>query len=263
LLLGYERLVCNICFSLDVNKSLFFMRKTIALMWSWPFLILARPQQRSMATMTRTISFEPVGANQLLYQRHLLNESVPLVVVTGPAGTGKTMLACHAMMNQLSLGRTEKLIVTRPYVSVDNEQIGFLPGNILQKMQPWTHPVFDQFHHCSSPTQVASFLKQGTIETVPLGFMRGRTFHNTWILADEMQNSSPAQMLMLLTRLGQHSKLIVTGDLAQSDVPGLNGLQDLLQRLGSYPYDDAALVTLGTEDIQRSRIVSRLLDLYP
>ena len=250
---------------MGLNPSFLFLFRCVSmnhLLFLLPMVCLAaRTQQKTLAVIKKT--FEPIGANQLLYHEYLMNHSVPLVVVTGPAGSGKTMLACEAMMNQLSLGRTDKLIVTRPYVSVDNEQIGFLPGNILQKMQPWTHPVFDQFQHCSSPAQVASYLKMGTIETVPLGFMRGRTFHRTWILADEMQNSSPAQMLMLLTRIGQNSKLIITGDLAQSDVPGLNGLQDLLQRLNSYPYDDTKVVNLGYEDIQRSRLVSHLLEMYP
>jgi len=205
----------------------------------------------------------PIGANQKRYYDLLANVSVPLVVATGPAGCGKTLLACDSFAKSYMGGKMSKLVLTRPYVAVDGEELGYLPGGIQQKMEPWTRPVFDIFSQYFSSVELKKLLQMGVIEVVPLGFMRGRSFHRCMILADEMQNSSPSQMLMLLTRLGADSKMVVTGDLGQSDlkVDG-NGLADLMGRLGRYPYSDISHVALDSGDVQRSVVVSRILQLY-
>jgi phosphate starvation-inducible PhoH-like protein len=131
-------------------------------------------------------------------------------------------------------------------------------------MEPWTHPVFDLFGSVLTKGRLQNMLKDGVVEVVPLGFMRGRTFDRTWVLADEMQNSSPTQMLMLLTRLGLSSKMVLTGDLAQSDRASseLNGLEDLVDRLASYPHGDIVHVGLNASDVQRSPVVRHVLELY-
>ena len=202
----------------------------------------------------------PVGTQQELYVNLLHNKSVPILVTTGPAGSGKTLLACDHFARGFMAGNISRLVLTRPYVAVDGEELGFLPGNIQKKMEPWTNPVFDVLSLYFSQTQIDSMIKQKTIDIVPLGFMRGRTFHTTMVLADEMQNASPSQMLMLMTRLGRESKLVITGDVAQSDLTtGTNGLIDLVHRLHTYPHDDIQHIEFTTKDIQRSLVVARIL----
>jgi len=206
----------------------------------------------------------PVGVNQDFYAAALRNASVPIVVVTGPAGSGKTLLACDLFAQRYAAGNLTRLVLTRPYVPVDGESLGFLPGSVHKKMEPWTHPLFDILQMYFSKVQLDSMMKSGVIDVVPLGFMRGRTFHHTLVIADEMQNASPSQMLMLLTRMGRESKLVITGDLAQSDLPVVapgakNGLQDLVTRLASYPFDDICHVGLTANDVQRSLVVARIL----
>jgi phosphate starvation-inducible PhoH-like protein len=216
----------------------------------------------SLAIHSTTFS-RPIGINQNNYYSKLSNSSISIVLATGPAGCGKTMLACNSMIEALGRKEVDKLIITRPHVSVDGEEIGFLPGSISQKMEPWTHPVFDLFSSYLSKTRLQTMLKEGIIEVVPLGFMRGRTFDRSWVLADEMQNSSPIQMKMLLTRLGKGSKMTITGDLDQSDrTIEENGLSHFIDLLEEYPYDDISHIVLDSSDVQRSLVVSRILSLY-
>ena len=174
----------------------------------------------------------------------LLESALPLVVAIGPAGTGKTFLPSRIAASKLRTGSLKKLIVTRPAVTVD-EKHGFLHGTIEKKMKPWTQPVMD--HLDFDPKK---------IEVCPLAFMRGRTFDHSWIIADEMQNSTPAQMKMALTRIGVGSKMIVTGDLSQIDVPE-SGLVDLLKRM-----DRKYLIEFTEEDVLRSDIVKEILGWY-
>ena len=139
-----------------------------------------------------------------------------IVLGMGPAGTGKTFIACHTAVEQLKSTKIEKIIITRPIVSVE-ENMGFLPGSINEKMDPFTRPIFDVLSSSYDKKEIQLLIKKNIIEISPLGFMRGRTFDNAFIIADEMQNSSPNQMKMLLTRIGENSKLVITGDLEQSD----------------------------------------------
>lgn len=186
----------------------------------------------------------------------LLQSSVPIVIGTGPAGTGKTLLACHAGAKALIKGQVARLILTRPAVSVD-EQHGFLPGTLEKKMEPWTRPMFDCLHKYISPKDVKNY-----VEICPLAYMRGRTFENAWIIGDEMQNSTPAQMKMLLTRLGEGSKMVVTGDVQQHD-RGFeeNGLSDLTRRVFTVS-DYIHHVEFTDEDIVRHPAIREILSMY-
>ena len=186
----------------------------------------------------------------------LLQSSVPIVIGTGPAGTGKTLLACHAGAKALIKGQVARLILTRPAVSVD-EQHGFLPGTLEKKMEPWTRPMFDCLGKYISPKEIKNY-----VEICPLAYMRGRTFENAWIIGDEMQNSTPSQMKMLLTRLGEGSKMVVTGDVQQHD-RGFeeNGLSDLTRRVFTVS-DYIHHVEFTDEDVVRHPAIREILSMY-
>ena len=210
--------------------------------------------------------------NQRKYVQSIRNMKIPLVVAVGPAGSGKTMLACMEAISMLKSGKIKKIILTRPLIPVEDEEIGFLPGTMNSKMDPWTRPMFDIFREVYSTNELNLMVKNGVLEIAPLAFMRGRTFHHAFVLADEMQNSSPGQMLMLTTRLGQKSKMIITGDLKQSDrslnMPHeLNGLSDFLQNFYLMPPRSThesliSVIQMNHTDILRSPFVSYVLQLY-
>jgi phosphate starvation-inducible PhoH-like protein len=205
-------------------------------------------------------AFSPRNVAQRKYI-DLLYSSMPVIVGTGPAGTGKTLLACHAGSKALANRQVERLILTRPAVSVD-EQHGFLPGNLEKKMEPWTRPMFDALHRYMSPKQVKQMIEDHRIEICPLAYMRGRTFDNAWIIGDEMQNSTPSQMKMFLTRVGMGSKMVVAGDVDQHE-RGFenNGLIDLISRI-----EDGSMnirhMNFTNEDIVRSEVVKEILRMY-
>lgn len=192
------------------------------------------------------------------YQKALHDTGTTLVIATGPAGTGKTMLACTQGMNGLADGMYERMILTRPLVPVGGEDIGFLPGDMHDKMTPWVSHMVDYVDRFD-----LKFI-QSKIDVVPFSYMRGETWENKWIIADEMQNSTPIQMKTLLTRIGNNSKLVITGDLSQSDLPDahLNGLRDLLNRLESDSSDFHEHLEFVEDDIQRSAFVKSILRLY-
>ena len=191
------------------------------------------------------------------------NRNVSVVFGVGPAGSGKTLFACSSAIQELKQGYVDRIIITRPIVSVD-EELGFLPGSIEQKMNPWTRPIFDIFSEFVSLSEIKQMVDNGVIEISPLAFMRGRTFKRSFIIADEMQNSSPKQMKMLLTRLGDDSRMVVTGDLKQSDRSNDNGLYDFIHRLQMFgtTYSSIQYVELNDTDIQRSPVVSDILKIY-
>ena len=191
----------------------------------------------------------------------LLQNHVPIVVGTGPAGTGKTLLACHAASRALAARQVERLILTRPAVSVD-EQHGHLPGSLEQKMAPWTRPMFDALYRWYPPKKVREMMYDQKIEICPLAYMRGRTFDNAWIIGDEMQNSTPSQMKMFLTRIGEGSKMAVIGDPDQHD-RGFdhNGLIDLLEKLPA-PTDNIQHVEFTENDVLRSEVIKEILRMY-
>jgi phosphate starvation-inducible PhoH-like protein len=207
--------------------------------------------------------YSPRGKNQKKYVEYLEDPSVSILLSTGPAGTGKTLFACNTAVNEMKSGNIQKIILTRPVVSVE-EEIGFLPGSLVAKMDPWTRPIFDILSEFYQKKEIDFMLASGVIEISPLAFMRGRTFKKAFIIADEMQNSSPNQMLMLTTRIGEGSKMVITGDLKQSDRMVDNGLFDLMNKLKVFPdkTETIRLVEMENEDILRSATVSKILDIY-
>lgn len=224
--------------------------------------------------------YQPKTENQKKYVKYLTEKKTNVVFAIGPAGTGKTLLACNQAIQDLKEGTINKIIITRPVVPVE-EEIGFLPGNINKKMDPWMRPIFDIFLEFYSQRDIDTMMQNGVIEISPLGYMRGRTFKKAFIIADEMQNSSPNQMMMLTTRIGKDTKMVVTGDLKQSDKGSYSGLVDFINKFALYEkllkkkqemkksnnethdYNiGIKMVELENVDVERSDIVVRILDIY-
>jgi len=208
------------------------------------------------------VQIYPKNLSQEDYLLKLNDPQKMIVFATGPAGTGKTMLAVQWAIDQLKYGDATKIVITRPAVSVDEEH-GFLPGDLNEKMAPWTRPIMDVFAENYNAREITNMITEGVIETSPLAYMRGRTFKNSVIVADEMQNATPSQMKMLLTRLGIGSKMIVTGDLQQADRPSNNGLLEFLglyNNFANHRYVDLCKFT--REDIERHAAVKEILTIY-
>ena len=208
------------------------------------------------------VNIQARNANQKLYLTKLYEESTSIVLAIGPAGTGKTMLAVQFGVKLFQEGKVDRIVVTRPAVSVD-EDLGFLPGDLNEKMAPWTRPIFDVLGEYYQKKEIASMLEEGTIEISPLAYMRGRTFKNAYIVADEMQNATVSQMKMLLTRLGEGSKMVVTGDLAQADRVSDNGLIDFCNLLEQKEYlEHIDIIRFDSKDIERHNAVKEVLAVY-
>jgi len=208
------------------------------------------------------IQIYPKNLNQESYLLKLNDQNKMIIFAIGPAGTGKTMLAVQWAIDQLKYGSADKIVITRPAVSVDEEH-GFLPGDLNEKMAPWTRPIMDVFAENYNAREITNMITEGVIETSPLAYMRGRTFKNAVIIADEMQNATPSQMKMLLTRLGTGSKMVVTGDLQQADRPSNNGLLEFLglyNNFENHRYVDICHFTVG--DIERHEAVKEILAIY-
>lgn len=197
----------------------------------------------------------PKTPGQCEYLR-VIQSPKPIVIATGPAGSGKTMFGCQIAAEKLANKECKRLILTRPIVAAD-EDMGYLPGEMERKMEPWIRPMMDVFENYLTRNQLE---KHVCVE--PLGFMRGRTFNDSFIIADEMQNSTPNQMKMLLTRLGDNSKLIVMGDLKQSDLGPRNGLADVVKRIKGLDLEYIEHVIMDDEDILRHPAVAEILKLY-
>lgn len=246
------------CFmnNLNSNMNLNLIKRTITM----------KKAQSNLSVNIKNMSpkYKPKTKNQKIYV-DLMNEK-SLVVALGPAGTGKTLLACVNAIEMLQKGEIQKIILTRPMVTVEDEEVGFLPGNLIAKMDPWTRPMMDIFSEYYTTQDIIAMIHSGKIEICPLAYMRGRTFHKSFIIADEMQNSSPTQILMLSTRLGEKSKMVIMGDLQQSDhKTKKNGLSDFLDKYDKRVETEIygiGMVTLDREDILRSKIVSQILELY-
>ena len=211
----------------------------------------------------KAITLVPRTRNQERLVLALLDENQHIVVTAGPAGTGKTYLAMQAAVKALKEGSCERIILTRPAVGVEDESHGFLPGDLNQKMEPWTRPLIDVLRETYRAQDIAAMIENQLIEISPLAFMRGRTFKHSWIIADEMQNATPNQMKMLMTRIGVGSKIVVTGDVEQTDRPGSNnGLIDLCARLDRLAVEGIAVCPLEVKDVQRHAIIGNVLRLY-
>ena len=204
----------------------------------------------------------PRNLSQETYVELLKNPRKFIVFAVGPAGTGKTMLGVQMAIKLFKEGAINKIVVTRPAVSVDEEH-GFLPGTLNQKMEPWTRPIMDVFEEYYHPREIADMLEDGVLEIAPLAYMRGRTFKNAFIIADEMQNATPSQMKMLLTRLGENSRMVVTGDLNQADRPTENGLLQFCELYGQGgEYRMIAMARFETRDVERHPVVKEILSIY-
>ena len=237
----------------------------------------AQKAQRRMIPVENTINFNqaqrqqrprpidliPRTRNQERLVMALQDANQHIVVTVGPAGTGKTYLAMLAAVRAFREGACERIVLTRPAVSVEDEQHGFLPGSLIAKMEPWTRPLLDVLREYYRPQDIADMIEEQTIEIAPLGFMRGRTFKNSWIIADEMQNATPAQCKMLMTRIGSGSKIVITGDTDQTDRQlADNGLADILTRLKKGGVQGISLCEFESKDIQRHHLITHILRMY-
>jgi phosphate starvation-inducible protein PhoH and related proteins len=212
---------------------------------------------------TRQIELRPKSLAQEKLILSLLDPATCITVAVGPAGTGKSYLATLAALQALRANKCQKIILTRPAVGVEDEKHGFLPGTLNQKMEPWTRPLLDIIKEFYNPRDVVRLIEDEVIEISPLAFMRGRTFKNAFIVADEMQNATPNQLKMLLTRIGVGSKIVVTGDVEQTDRTSVNnGLLDLCARLNAHGYPGLQVCELGARDVQRHPIIASVLKLY-
>lgn len=208
-------------------------------------------QQRYQKTI------KPRSENQAKFMEAL--ETQTLVCALGPAGTGKTYLAICKAVEALQKGKVARIILSRPAVEA-GEQIGFLPGAMEDKLAPYLRPLYDALSDRLSPAQLKHMLAEGVIEIAPIGFMRGRTLNNAFVVIDEAQNCTYTQLKMLLTRLGWNSTMVVTGDPAQSDLlPELSGLGNAADRLEKL--NDTAVIRLEGQDVVRHPLVAEMLDV--
>ena len=237
----------------------------------------AKAQKRMNQAVENTISFSPAPRtaqrridliprtrNQERLVMALQDPDAHIVVTVGPAGTGKTYLAMQAAVKALKEGDCDRIVMTRPAVGVEGESHGFLPGNLVAKMEPWTRPLLDVMREYYRAQDIVALIEDQVIDISPLSMMRGRTFKNSWIIADEMQNATPAQAKMLMTRIGTNSKIVMTGDVEQTDIKhGSNALVDLCERLQKGGGVEGLVVCpFENRDIQRHPIISKILEIY-
>jgi phosphate starvation-inducible PhoH-like protein len=207
----------------------------------------------------RTTKVAPKTVNQKRYVDSIRNNTITFGI--GPAGTGKTFLAVALAAAALSRREVNRIILTRPAVEA-GERLGFLPGDLMAKVDPYLRPLFDALHDMLEPERVSQHLERGAIEVAPLAFMRGRTLNDSFIILDEAQNTSPEQMKMFLTRLGFNSKMVVTGDITQIDLPrehdsGLVVVNEILDGVEGIEF-----VRFGDEDVVRHKLVRRIVAAY-
>lgn len=221
---------------------------------------------------------------QIKLQNYIKNPKIDIVICTGAAGTGKTMITAQEGIKMFKLGEFSKIVVTRPTVTVE-ENLGYLPGTLEDKIYPFLIPIYDYFLEYYTKENLMTMIRNGKLEVAPLAYMRGRTFKNTFIIADEMQNTTPNQMKMLLTRIGDNSKMVITGDLEQNDINTYNGLQNIVDLLeqkykqndwidkdefdnvkfsSNYEMikDGFAYINLDDSCIERHRIIQKVVELY-
>jgi phosphate starvation-inducible PhoH-like protein len=212
----------------------------------------------------KNVALIPKTYNQGVLIDYLQDENKHIVFATGPAGSGKTYLTMLAGVKALKEGLVSKLVLTRPAVGVDDEKHGFLPGSMDEKMMPWCRPLFDILQQYYNSQEISHMLSEGIIELSPLAFMRGRSFVDSFIIFDEAQNSTVNQMKMVLTRVGEGCKLVITGDLAQHDrkYQGDNGFRDFMDRLKQRDCDLIAVAEFDRFDIQRHKVVKAVLEIY-
>jgi phosphate starvation-inducible protein PhoH and related proteins len=216
-------------------------------------------EQPGLVIRTRKKTIAPRSATQIEYMKALCRD---IIFALGPAGTGKTYLAVAQAVSQLITGSVQRLILSRPAVEA-GERLGFLPGDMKEKVDPYLRPIYDALYDCMPPEQVERRIASGEIEIAPIAFMRGRTLGDAFIILDEAQNTTPAQMKMFLTRFGQNSRMVVCGDPRQVDIPGgdaMSGLADAVRRLEGV--ECIATVRFTRADVVRHPIVGRIVEAY-
>lgn len=191
---------------------------------------------------------------------NLSNQDVSIVFAVGPAGSGKSYISTLWAIQEFKSGKIDKIVITRPNVAVDDRDIGFLPGDIFKKLAPWCMPILDIFAEYFSQKEIQSLLENGQLELCPVAFIRGRTFKNSIVIVDEAQGTTANSMLSILTRIGENSKMIVTGDIRQSDRGDTNGLSDFLNRFKSS--NRIAVVQFTHREIVRHEVVEEVLKIY-
>lgn len=211
----------------------------------------------------KKVEMIPRNTAQESYIEQLNDENSRIVIASGSAGTGKSYLATLAAIKALNNSYIKKIIITRPMVEVENEKIGFLPGDINAKLDPWVKPIFDIFEEYYSKQEITNMVDNGVIEICPLAFMRGRTLKNSFIILDESQNCTINQMLMILTRIGENSRIVVTGDTRQTDRKGSNnGLVDLIDKIKNTKISGISYTIFDKRHVERDKIVEDVLNLY-
>jgi phosphate starvation-inducible PhoH-like protein len=211
----------------------------------------------------KPIELLPQSVNQEKYILSLIDRDSDIVVVSGPAGTGKTYLAMLAAIKSLRQGDCDRIILTRPAVAVDDEKHGFLPGDLNSKMEPWVRPLLDVLRQYYSTKELTYMIEEQIIEISPLAYCRGRNFKKALVILDEAQNATPSQLKMLMTRICEGSKIVITGDIEQTDRrTAENGLLDLTSRLKQNPVYGISTCEFESKDIRRHRIIEHVLSLY-
>lgn len=210
----------------------------------------------------KRVEIIPRNVQQEQYLVTLEDPTKDIVIAVGPAGCGKSLIATMFAIRELRMGNIEKVVISRPNIAVDDKDIGFLPGDIFSKMSPWMMPILDVFFEYYSKMEVQNMLEEGVIEMVPLAFIRGRTFKNSFIILDEAQNTTKTSIMSALTRVGDNSRMVVTGDLEQSDRGKVNGLSDFLSRINNSITRRINVINFTQKDVERHPVVKEVLDLY-
>jgi phosphate starvation-inducible PhoH-like protein len=214
----------------------------------------------SIMIRTRKKTLVPRSATQIPYMEALARDEI--IFALGPAGTGKTYLAVAQAVAMLITGAVQRLILSRPAVEA-GERLGFLPGDMKEKVDPYLRPIYDALYDCLPAEQVERRIASGEIEIAPIAFMRGRTLADSFIILDEAQNTTAAQMKMFLTRFGMNSRMVICGDPHQVDIPGgerMSGLNDAVQRLEGV--DGIQTIRFNSSDVVRHPLVGRIVDAY-
>lgn len=211
---------------------------------------------------TKKVVIIPRNTAQEEYLSALYNESNAIVIASGPAGTGKTLIATLFAIEQFQLGNIERIVISRPNVAVDDRDIGFLKGSLVDKTLPWMLPVVELFWDHFGKIETERMMEAGDIEIIPLAYIRGRTLKNCVAIFDEAQGTTPNSMKAVLTRVGDNCKLIITGDVNQSDHGHTNGLTDFLKRFEKSPKKGIHIAHFNKSHCVRHPIISSILNLY-
>jgi phosphate starvation-inducible PhoH-like protein len=229
-------------------------------------MISNKTSSKTMNKTSNKSKFIPRNTNQVKYTEFLNDKTRDIVIASGPAGSAKTYIGTLVGVEHLLDKKVDRIVITRPAITVDDENHGFLPGTLNNKMKPWMMPIYDVLQLYFNMTQIEKMMADNLIEVSPLAYMRGRTFDNAYILLDEAQNCTTNQMLMALTRIGQNSKLVITGDPMQHDRNAIgqtvNGLSDLIEKIERSQDDRIVHVGFDHTDVERHPVIPHVLAMY-